>query len=447
MKSILIKEATLVNEGRMHEADVLLRNGRIHRIGSGLKGSGVERVIDAGGCHLLPGCIDDQVHFREPGLTWKGDIATESAAAVAGGTTSFMDMPNVRPLTVSREALAEKYRIAEGRARANYGFYLGATNDNLAEIRSLTPGEACGIKVFMGASTGNMLVDDPVALEGIFRDSALLIATHCEDSPLIHANEQRYRKRFGEAVPMEMHPLIRSVESCYKSSSLAVELARAHGARLHVLHLSSAREMELFDPGPAAGKSITAEVCVHHLFFDADDYGRLGGHIKCNPAIRTAADREALLEALVSGRLDVIATDHAPHTVDEKSGSYFEVAAGLPLVQHALQSLLEHYHAGVLGLDLIVEKTSHAVAQLFDIVDRGYIREGYWADLVLVDLTRPARVTPQRLLSKCGWSPFSGFEFRSSIITTIVNGEIAWENNALTPVIAGRRLCHRDGRG
>ncbi len=445
MNSLLIKDATVVNDGRIQEHDVRIRDGRIDEIGSGLKGSGSETVIEAGGLHLLPGCIDDQVHFREPGLTHKGDIATESAAAVAGGTTSFMDMPNVRPLTVTRKALADKYLLAEGRARANYSFYLGATNENIDEIRAVKPTEACGIKVFMGASTGDMLVDDPDSLAMIFRDSPLLIATHCEDTPIIHANEREYRERYGDEIPLEAHPLIRSAESCYKSSSFAVELAREHDARLHVLHLTTAREMELFSPGPVDGKSITAEVCVHHLYFDESDYKEFGGRIKCNPAIKTKADRQALLQALVSGRIDVIATDHAPHTVEEKQGSYFEISAGLPVVQHALQSVLEHYHRGVLDLELIVEKTSHAVARLFSVEDRGYIREGYWADIVLVDLNKPTRITSDQLLAKCGWSPFEGLEFKSSIITTIVNGQIAYQDNTLTPAIPGQRISHGVG--
>jgi len=440
MNSLLVKEARIVNEGRISEGDVLIRDGRIERIGVGLSAPGTTRVIDAGGRHLLPGCIDDQVHFREPGLTHKGDMASESAAAVAGGTTSFMDMPNVRPLTVTREALADKYRLAAGRARANYAFYLGATNDNIDDIRALEAVDACGVKVFMGASTGNMLVDDRRALERIFADSPLIIATHCEDSPLIHANEQRCRARYGEDIPMEEHARIRSEEACYKSSSLAVELARQFDARLHVLHLTTGREMELFDPGPLDGKRITAEVCVHHLFFDATDYARHGARIKCNPSIKTPEDRRALLDALVSGRIDVIATDHAPHTAEDKQGGYFETAAGLPLIQHALQCALEHYHDGALDLELIVEKTSHSVARLFGIEDRGFIREGCWADLVLVDLERPQRVGADGLLSKCGWSPFEGYEFRSSIVTTLVNGLVAFEDGAVTSVIAGRRL-------
>ena len=441
--SILIKDAKVVNEGRITEADVLVRGGRVHKIAPGIAASHDEQVLEANGCFLLPGFIDDQVHFREPGLTHKGDIATESAAAVAGGTTSFMDMPNVKPATTNRQALAHKYASAAGRARANYAFYFGATNDNIEEIRRLDAGETCGIKVFMGASTGNMLVDDPEVLAQIFADAPTLIATHCEDSPMIRENEQAYREKYGEDVPIQMHPLIRSEESCYKSSSFAVELARQHDARLHVLHLTTARELELFDAGPVAGKSITAEVCVHHLFFDQSRYADLGARIKCNPAIKTAADREGLLAGLVNDRIDVIATDHAPHTLEEKSESYFKSPAGLPLIQHAMLTLLEHFHDGHLPLELIVNKTSHSVAELFGIKDRGYIREGYWADLVLVDTERPTLVSTDNILAKCGWSPFEGYEFRSTIAATLVNGVVAYRDGALSDAILGQRMeCH-----
>ncbi|MDH3509336.1 MAG: dihydroorotase [Gammaproteobacteria bacterium] len=441
--SLLIKNARVVNEGRITAADLRVRGGRIDRIASEISAEPTEQILEANGCYLLPGFIDDQVHFREPGLTHKGDIATESAAAVAGGITSFMDMPNVKPATTNRRALAHKYASAAGRARANYAFYFGATNDNIEEIRRLDAGEACGIKVFMGASTGNMLVDDPEALAQIFADAPMLIATHCEDSPMIRANEQAYRDKYGENIPIEAHPLIRSEESCYKSSSFAVELARQHDARLHVLHLTTARELELFDAGPVAGKSVTAEVCVHHLFFDESRYEDLGARIKCNPAIKTAADREGLLTGLVDNRIDVIATDHAPHTLEEKGESYFKSPAGLPLVQHALLTLLEHFHNGRLSLELIANKTSHSVAELFGIRDRGYIREGYWADLVLVDPQRSNVVSADNVLAKCGWSPFEGYEFRSTILATLVNGVFAYRDGALTDAILGQRLeCH-----
>jgi dihydroorotase len=445
--SLLIKNARIVNEGRIDDRDVLISAGRVERIDTAISTDGHRQVLDATGRYLLPGFIDDQVHFREPGLTHKGDMATESAAAVAGGITSFMEMPNVNPPTTNREALADKYQRATGRSRANFAFYLGATNENLEEIQRLTPAETCGVKVFMGASTGNMLVDAPAILEQIFADAPVIVATHCEDSPTIHANEQKFRDKYGEDVPMSAHPEIRSAEACYKSSSLAVDLARRHGTRLHVLHLTTARELELFDDGPLEDKSITAEVCAHHLFFDESSYEELGTLIKCNPAIKTRADREALLAALISGRIDVIATDHAPHTLEEKKQSYFDAPAGLPYAQQSLLTLLEHYSDGVLPLELIVQKTSHAVAELFGIRDRGYIREGYWADLVLVDPEVETVVTPDSLFSKCGWSPFDGFRFRSSIAATLVNGVIVYEGGALTEAIPGQRLeCYARGR-
>jgi dihydroorotase len=444
--SFLIKSAKIVNEGTITEGDIRIRKGRIHQVAAEIAAEGNETVFDVDGRYVLPGLIDDQVHFREPGLTHKGDIASESAAAVAGGITSFMDMPNVRPATTNRKALAQKYAGAAGRTRANYAFYLGATNDNIEEIRRLEPAETCGLKVFMGASTGNMLVDDPETLEQIFADARVLIATHCEDSPLIQKNEAIYREKYGEDVPMSAHPLIRSAEACFNSSSFAVDLATRNGSRLHVLHLTTARELELFSAGPVVGKSITAEVCVHHLFFDDSDYAKHGSRIKCNPAIKTAADRQALLQALADDRIDVIATDHAPHTIEEKGGSYFQAPAGLPLVQHSLLSLLEHYHDGKLSIELIGRKTSHAVAQLFGIKDRGYIREGCWADLVVVDTQQPYLVTGRNVLSKCGWSPFEGFEFRSSVVATIVNGVIVYRDGVLTGAIPGQRMdCHHPG--
>jgi len=438
--SLLIKDARIVNEGRTTEGDVLIRAGRIERIGTGIAADEGDEIIDADGLHLLPGLIDDQVHFREPGLTAKGDIATESAAAVAGGITSFMEMPNVKPPTTDRHALADKYTRATGRSRANFAFYLGATNDNIEEIRRLEPADACGIKMFMGASTGNMLVDDPDALDRVFADSPLLIATHCEDTPMIVANEQAMREKYGDDVPMAEHPAIRSAEACYASSSLAVELARRHDARLHVFHLSTGRELELFAPGPVDGKSITAEVCVHHLFFDESRYADLGAQIKCNPAIKTADDREALLDGLATGRIDVVATDHAPHLAEEKAETYFKSPAGLPLVQHALLSLLEHVRNGRLPLELIVARSSHAVADLFGIAERGYIREGYRADLVLVDLEGETVVSPANILYKCGWSPFDGYRFRASIAATLVNGIVAYRDGVVTDAIAGQRL-------
>jgi dihydroorotase len=351
-----------------------------------------------------------------------------------------MEMPNVKPATTNLHELEAKYQRAAGRARANYAFYLGATNDNIDQIRAVGREQACGIKVFMGASTGAMLVDDEQVLEQIFADSPLLIATHCEDTPMINIAEAAARERFGEAVPMSEHPKIRSAEACYKSSSLAVELARRHDSRLHVLHLTTERELQLFAAGPAAGKRITAEACVHHLFFDESDYARLGARIKCNPAIKRREDREALVAAVANDVIDIIATDHAPHTAEEKAGKYFTAPAGLPLVQHALLMTLEHVHDGRFSIEHAVRKTSHAVADVFGVQERGYIREGWWADLVLVDRDKPITVRTEDLLYKCGWSPLEGYEFRSRIRATLVNGEVAWADGRLADAIPGRRL-------
>ncbi len=421
MSSLLLANARLVNEGRIVAADVLIRGDRIERIGAGPVPAGTP-TIDLDGKHLLPGLIDDQVHCREPGLTHKATLATESQAAVCGGVTSFLDMPNTQPPTTDRTALAEKRRIAAATCHVNYGFYLGATNTNLEEIKRTGPEDACGIKVFMGASTGNMLVDDPKTLEGIFAGARLPIAAHCEYSPLIWENERRLRERYGENVPIEAHPLIRSEEACYRSSSLAVELAKRHGARLHVLHLTTARELELFERGPIEGKKITAEVCVHHLWFDESSYASLGAKIKCNPAIKTAADRDALRKAVVEDRIDVIATDHAPHTLEEKARGYFEAPSGLPLVQHSLLMLLEQHAQGLFSLPHIVQKAAHNPALLFGIVERGFIREGYYADLVAVDLGSVTRVDGSQVRYKCGWSPLEGTELRGAVALTIVNG-------------------------
>ncbi|GMW08016.1 MAG: dihydroorotase [Gammaproteobacteria bacterium] len=439
-KSLLIVNASIVNEGQITQGDVFVRDGRIEKVGFALTGQQADRVIDARGRHLLPGMIDDQVHFREPGLTHKGDIATESAAAAAGGITSFMDMPNSIPQTISRAALADKYLLAAGRARANFAFYLGGANDNIEEIKAVRPEQTCGVKVFMGASTGNMLVDDPAVLEQIFAHCPLLIATHCEDPALIRENERQFAEQYGDDIPPSAHALIRSGEACYRSSSLAVELARRHDARLHVLHLTTAREMDLFAPGPLAGKRITAEVCVHHLCLDDTKYAELGNLMKCNPAVKTPADRRALLQALQDDRIDVVATDHAPHPLREKEQPYRRAPSGLPLAQHALPLMLEHFHDGALSLETIVRKTSHAVAELFGIRDRGYIREGYWADLVLVDLNRSEEVRGDDCLYKVAWSPFEGMTLRSQICATMVNGVLVWEDGGLTGETPGRRL-------
>ena len=437
---LLITNARLVNEGRIRDADVLVRGQRIEKIAGSIAARDGVKILDAGGSYLLPGMIDDQVHFREPGLIDKGDLATESAAAVAGGITSFMDMPNVSPQTTTREALADKYRMATRRCTANYGFYLGASNRNIEEIKALRQGEACGIKVFMGASTGDLLVDDPSTLERIFQHAPVIVVTHCEDSPMIWENEARARDRFGDAVPFSEHPKIRSADACLASSSTAVELAKRHDALLHVLHLTTAVEMGLFSPAHRSHKRITAEVCVHHLWFDEAHYEALGAKIKCNPAIKTAADRQALIDALVDGRLDIIATDHAPHTADEKQQGYFDTPSGLPLVQHAMLMLFDLAAQGHISPELIVERASHAPADIFGIKDRGYVREGWFADLVILDPHRPYKVQQSNLLYKCQWSPFEGDEFGATIDTTIVNGSIVYRGGELTKDIAGQRL-------
>jgi len=445
MPSTLIVNARLVNESREYDGDLRFEDGRIAQIGTGLSARANETVIDAGGRRLLPGMIDDQVHFREPGMEYKADIATESAAAVAGGLTSFMDMPNTNPPTLDAEALENKYRRAAGRAWGNYGFYMGASNDNLAAIQSLDPLAAPGIKVFMGASTGNMLVDNPDVLDGIFRDAPTPIITHCEDTPMIDAELARYKAKYGDDIPAECHPDIRSREACMKSTQLALSLARKHDTRLHVLHISTADELALFEKGPliradGTRKRITAETCIHFLRFDRADYARLGNLIKCNPAIKDASDREALIQALADNVIDVLATDHAPHTLEEKARLYTGAPSGLPLVQYALVAALELVHEGRLTTAQVVQKFAHAPAQLFDVKNRGFLREGYAADLVLIDDT-PFTVQREDVLSKCGWSPFEGTTFRSRIASTWVNGELAWDGRQLVGQPRGERLA------
>jgi dihydroorotase len=440
MTDWLIINAEIVNEGRRETGDVSIRDGRIHRIGQSLTARGGERVLDANGRWLLPGMIDDQVHFREPGLTYKADIESESRACLAGGITSYMEMPNTKPPAVNRTALEAKYTRAAEVSRVNYAFYLGATNDNIEDIRRLDPLAAPGIKVFMGASTGNMLVDDPATLDAIFRETPVPIITHCEDTPTILANEEKARAIWGDDIPADQHPLIRSREACIKSTKLAISLARKHGTRLHVLHISTADECALFEPGPVAGKRITAETCVHYLHFTDADYARLGNRIKCNPAIKTAADRDAITRALAEHRIDVLATDHAPHLASEKAEPYTRAPSGLPLVQYALQCAIERVLDGKLTLERVVEAVSHAPATLFNVRERGYLREGYRADLVLVDPRKPHAVSAADVLSKCGWSPFEGFTFRSSIAATFVNGELAWREGELDDAVRGQRL-------
>lgn len=451
MTSLLIKEAMLVNEGRCYLADLLIAQGRIQQIASRISTPPQIPILEAAGKYLLPGMIDDQVHFREPGLTHKGTIGTESRAAVAGGITSFMEMPNVNPPTTTLQALEDKYARAAASSVANYSFYLGATHDNLEEIQRLKPGQACGLKIFMGSSTGDLLVDDETILNQIFATTPLLIATHCEDTPTIQAAEAAYAKRYGSDIPAEAHAEIRSAAACLRSSRLAVSLAQKHGTRLHVLHLTTAEELALFIPAPTLAdlqnKQITAEVCVHHLFFNQQDYQRLGHQIKCNPSIKSAQHQQALLQGLQEGRLDIIATDHAPHTWAEKQQAYAQAPSGLPLVQQALLMLLALYQRGLLSLELIVQKTSHAVAERFQLVDRGYLREGYWADLVLVDLQRPTLVRQDELFYRCGWSPLTGETFHSSIDTTWVNGVIVYQHQQLTGQQPGQRLLFRASSG
>jgi dihydroorotase len=440
MDNILITNARLINEGEIRDADVLISGDRIDKIASSITATDNVDVIDARGCYLIPGMIDDQVHFREPGLTAKGDLATESAAAAAGGITSFMDMPNVKPLTTTSAALANKYHIAEKRCTSNYGFYLGGTNTNIEEIKRLSVGEACGIKLFMGASTGDMLVDDPDTLELVFEHAPVMVVTHCEYSPTIWENEARAKDKYGDDVPMAEHPSIRSAEACLASSRMAIDLASRHDALLHVLHLTTAIEMGQFSTAHRSEKRITAEVCVHHLWFDESRYDELGTRIKCNPAIKTEADRLALIAALNEGRLDIIATDHAPHTASEKDNLYFKAPAGLPLVQHALLSLFDLVAAKQISLELLVDRTSHAPADIFGVRDRGYVREGWFADLVIVDPNTPYKVDRSNVLYKCGWSPFEGHAFSSTIDTTIVNGQIVFRDGELTGTVAGQRL-------
>jgi len=444
MPSTLITNARMVNEGRTFDGDLRIENGRIAQIGDGLATRAGEEVVDAAGRWLLPGMIDDQVHFREPGLTHKGDVATESAAAVAGGLTSFMDMPNTNPPTLNAQALQAKYDAAAGRAWGNYGFYMGASNDNLEHIQTLDPKTAPGIKVFMGASTGNMLVDNPETLDAIFRDAPTPIITHCEDTPMIDANAKAFAEKYGDALGAEQHPDIRSREACLKSSLLATSLAKKHGTRLHVLHISTADELALFEKGPliradGSRKQITAETCIHFLRFDRGDYARLGNLIKCNPAIKEASDRQALTAALVEDVIDVLATDHAPHTWEEKQKPYPQAPSGLPLVQYALVAALELVHEGKLRIEQVVQKFAHAPAQLFDVEQRGFLREGYFADLVLVE-DIPFTVKREDILSKCAWSPFEGMTFRSRIASTWVNGQQVWNGRELVGRPAGRRL-------
>jgi len=443
MYSLLIKNVIIVNEGNQFKGGVLIQDGRIKEIfkNDNYPSTLADKIVDGQGKYLLPGVIDDQVHFREPGLTHKAEIYTEAKAAVAGGISSFMEMPNTKPQATTIELLEEKYEIASQKSLANYSFYLGASNDNLEEIKKIDPKNICGLKVFMGSSTGNMLVDNQDSLSKIFNESPVLIATHCEDEETIQKNTIKYREELGEDLPIKYHPLIRSEEACYKSSALAVELAKKHNSRLHILHLSTAKELELFDSSvPSKEKRITAEVCVHHLWFSDNDYDKYGTRIKWNPAVKTKKDRDALINGLKNNKIDVIATDHAPHTLDEKTNTYFKAPSGGPLVQHSLVTMLELYHQGKLSLQDIVNKMCHTPADIFQVKERGYIKEGYWADLVLVDLDSSWTVNKDNILYKCKWSPFENQTFKSKVTHTIINGNLVYENGSFNESVKGKRL-------
>lgn len=437
----MILNANIVNENKVFQADVLIRNERIEKIGTGLQSEKTDKIIDAKGKYLLPGAIDDQVHFREPGLTHKANIFTESRAAVAGGVTSFMEMPNTLPPTFTQSLLEDKYQIAAKNSLANYSFYIGASNDNLDEILKTDASKVCGLKIFMGSSTGNLLVDDPAVLEKIFSSVPFLIASHCEHEPTIRRNTEEFKNKYGEDLPMDYHPLIRSEEACYKSSSFAIDLAKKHGTRFHVLHISTAKETLLFDDKtPLEKKKITSEACIHHLWFNDSDYKRLGTNIKWNPAIKTALDQKAIMIAVLSDYIDVIATDHAPHTAEEKRNTYFKAPSGGPLIQHSVVAMLEFFHRGEISIENIVKKMCHNPAILFRVRERGFIREGYYADLTLVDPNDPWQVNQDNILSKCGWSPFEGQTFKSKITHTIVSGHLAYENGILNENRLGKRL-------
>jgi dihydroorotase len=447
MKRYLIKNTSIVNEGKIHSGDVLIEDKKISKISQVIDNTYNAIEINGEGKYLLPGVIDDQVHFREPGLTHKANIHTESIAAVAGGTTSFMEMPNTKPAALTQELLEEKYQIAANSSPANYSFFMGTSNDNTEEILKTNDkkNDVCGIKIFMGSSTGNMLVDNHLTLDRVFRESELLIATHCEDERIIKTNLASYEQSGNPILPSD-HPIIRNVEACFESSLMAVQLAKRNNTRLHILHISTAKELQLFtNLIPLEEKRITSEVCVHHLHFTADDYAPLGNKIKCNPAIKAKENKAALWEALLDDRLDIIATDHAPHTLEEKSGDYLHAHAGLPLVQHSLLLMLHYFKQGNISLEKVVEKMSHAPAKCFQIAERGFIREGYYADLVLVDLNKKNTVTKDNILYKCGWSPLEGFEFPTSIEKTFVNGYPVYENGKVDTSYRGMRLKFNRG--
>ncbi len=441
MKSILITGANIVNEGRITPGDVLIRDGRISKIGLNLSQESADIRIDGTGKHLFPGVIDDQVHFREPGLTHKGEIYTEAKAGVAGGTTSYMEMPNTVPQAVTIELLEEKYARAKEVSLANYSFFLGGTNDNLEEILKLDLENVCGLKVFQGSSTGNMVVNNIESLEGIFKEYKGLLAIHSENDHIIKANLDEYKAKYGDDIPVKFHPKIRSEEACYDASSRAVAMAKKYGTRLHILHISTAKELELFDNSiPLEEKKITAEACIHHMWFAEEDYATKGNLIKWNPAVKTAIDRDNIFQAMLDDRIDVIATDHAPHTLEEKAQSYLKAPSGGPLIQHSLVAMLDFYHQGKISLEKIADKMAHRVATLFRIKDRGFVREGYMADLVLVDLDSPWTVSKENILAKCGWSPFEGHTFQSQVTHTIVSGHLAYNQGKFDESKKGERL-------
>jgi dihydroorotase len=441
MKSILIRHANIVNEGKVFEGDVLIKGYFIDKIDKDLSSIQADIVIDANGKYLLPGVIDDQVHFREPGLTHKATIFSESRAAVAGGVTSYMEMPNTNPPTFTQELLEDKYQIASQTSLANYSFYIGASNDNLEEVMKTDIRKVCGLKIFMGSSTGNLLVDNEKTLEGFFSRYPSLIAAHCEHEPTIRKNTEEFKARYGENVPIECHPLIRSEEACYLSSSFAVALAKKHGTRFHILHISTARELELFDNTlPLSKKKITAEACVHHLWFNDEDYKRLGTLIKWNPAVKAKKDQQEILKAILDDRIDVIATDHAPHTLEEKQNTYFKAPSGGPLIQHSLVAMLQFFHQGKMRIEKIVEKMAHHPAILFRISKRGFVKEGYFADLVLVDLNDPWKVDKANIEAKCGWSPFEHIQFQSKVTHTFVSGHLAYAEGVFDESVKGERL-------
>jgi dihydroorotase len=440
MKKTLIKNAKIINEGIINEGDLLIVGDRIEKIASSISENGA-KILDVEGQYLMPGIIDDQVHFREPGLTHKATIYTESKAAVAGGVTSFMEMPNTKPPAFTIDRLEEKYKIAQQSSLANYSFFMGTSNDNLEEIKKVNPEKICGVKIFMGSSTGNLLVDDEKVLERIFSEIPFLIATHCEDEQTILRNLELAKIQFGDQIPFEQHPIIRNEEACYLSSSYAIGLAKKHQTRLHVLHISTGKELELFSNEiPLEQKRITSEVCVHHLSFNETDYARLGSLIKCNPAIKSKEDQDALLEGLLDDRLDIIATDHAPHTWEEKQNLYLNAPSGLPLIQHPLNMMLSFYHRQKISLEKIVEKMCHAPATCFRIKERGFLREGYFADLAVVDLDKKWVVNKENLYYKCGWSPLEGQSLQGKVTHTIINGHLAYEKGIFDESMTGQRL-------